>query len=367
MIDILISGFYGFSNSGDEAVLQSIVELLKKNKPDLQIGVLTKDGKSSDAKGIYPIDRTNLLQIIKIMKHCKLFISGGGSLIQDATSSRSLYYYLGLILLAEMMGTKVMLYSNGIGPVDRKCNRLISRWILNRVELITLREPDSFEELTRMGIKKPTRLVTADPAIEILPAGEEEIAQLKKEIGFDSSRKTVSISVRKWKNETDKMISVLARTADRLIEEENMQVLLLPLHYSEDYKVCQKLQKAMKHSCILPEKECRVVEMLGLIKNVEVAVGMRLHSLIYAASLNVPVVGIVYDTKVKGFLKYIGQPLMEHVSDISEERFYTKIKEALANQDSIRNQLDQRMAQLRSLTKQDARMAIELLEQGASS
>ncbi len=367
MIDILISGFYGFSNSGDEAVLQSMVELLKKNKPDLHIGVLTKNGKSSDTQGIQTIDRTNLLQIIKIMKHCKLFISGGGSLIQDVTSSRSLYYYLGLILLAKMLGTKVMLYSNGIGPVSGRFNRRISGWILNRVELITLREPDSMEELTLMGVTKPPRLVTADPAIEILPTGDEEIDALKRKIGLDPSKKTISISVRKWKNETEKMISVLAETADRLIEEEDMQVLLLPLHYSEDYKICQQLQCAMKHESILPEKECRVVEMLGLIKDVEVAVGMRLHSLIYAASLNVPVVGIVYDNKVKGFLNYIGQPLMETVEDISAERFYGKIKEALLHRDSICEQLHQRMTQLRTLTKQDARMAIDFLEQEASS
>ncbi len=367
MIDILISGFYGFSNSGDEAVLQSIVELLKKNKPDIRIGVLTKDGKSSDTKGIQVINRTNLLQIVKIMKHCKLFISGGGSLIQDVTSSRSLYYYLGLILLAKIMGTKVMLYSNGIGPVSGKWNRRISGWILNKTDLITLREPDSLEELNRMGVNRPTKLVTADPAIEILPAEEGEIAALKQRIGLDPAKKTVSVSVRRWKNATEKIISVLAQTADRLIEEENVQILLLPLHYSEDYKICKQLQQAMKHSSVLPRQECRVAEMLGLVKDAEVAVGMRLHSLIYAASLNVPVVGIVYDTKVKGFLDYIGQPLMETVEEISLERFYEKIKNALENRDIIQEQLNQRMKELRTLTKQDARMAIDFLEQEASS
>ena len=217
MIDILISGFYGFSNSGDEAVLQSIVELLKTNKPEITIGALTQNGKNIYVKGIQPVNRTSLFQIMRIMRKSKLFISGGGSLIQDVTSSRSLYYYLGLILLAKWMGTSVMLYANGIGPVNGSFNRWLSRHIVNKADLITLRETDSLHELKAMGITKPPCYVTADPAIEIPPVGEGEIAGLKKKLGMDPDKKTVCLSIRKWGKYTDKMVDILARTADRLI------------------------------------------------------------------------------------------------------------------------------------------------------
>lgn len=362
MIDILISGFYGFSNSGDEAVLQSIVELLKTNKPEITIGALTQNGKSIYVRGIQSVNRTNLFQIIRIMKKSKLFISGGGSLIQDVTSSRSLYYYLGLILLAKMMGTKVMLYANGIGPVNGSFNRWLSRRIVNKVDLITLRETDSQHELKAMGITKPPCYVTADPAIEIPPIGDQEIAALKKKIGMDPAKNTVCLSIRKWGKYTDKMVDILARTADRLIEDSGVQILLLPLHFSNDYKICDRLRNTMKHNCILPDKDYRVPEILGLMKGSQAVIGMRLHSLIYAASLNVPVVGIVYDTKVKGFLNYIGQPFMETVEEIQFESLFEKITYVIQQRGAITQELDKRMAELRKLTKKDAEMAIGFLE-----
>lgn len=362
MIDILISGFYGFSNSGDEAVLQSIVELLKTKKPEITIGALTQNGKNIYVRGIQPVNRTNLFQIIKIMRKSKLFISGGGSLIQDVTSSRSLYYYLGLILLAKLLGTKVMLYANGIGPVNGRFNRWLSKHIVNKVDLITLRETDSLQALKAMEITNPPCYVTADPAIEIPPIGEEEIAALKKKVGMDPAKQTVCLSIRRWGKYTDKMVDILSKTADRLIEETGVQILLLPLHFSSDYKICDRLRNTMKHDCLLPDRDYRVPEILGLMKDSQAVVGMRLHSLIYAASLNVPVVGIVYDTKVEGFLNYIGQPFMETVEGISLESLFEKITYVMHRRDSIAQDLDERMTELRKLTKKDAEMAIAFLE-----
>ncbi len=363
MIDILISGFYGFSNSGDEAVLQSMVELLKKNRPDITIGALTKQGKSIYVEGIEPIHRTNIFQIIRILKKCKLFISGGGSLIQDVTSSRSLYYYLGLILLARWMGKKVMLYANGIGPVSGAFNRWLCKHIIDGVDLITLREPDSLEELKSMGITKTPCHVSADPAIEILPANGEEVSALKQELGLSEEKPVVCISVRKWQKYTNDMITALAQTADRLTVEKKVQVLLLPLHFSEDYVICKRVQEKMTQPCIIAEKNYKVPEMLGLIQCARAMVGMRLHSLIYAASFHIPVVGIVYDTKVKAFLQYVNQPFMEPVEQLSSDKLYEKICTVLEQSPKIENELSSRMEELRKLTKQDARMAIAFLEE----
>lgn len=120
---ILVSGYYGFANSGDDALLGAIIQNMREYDPDMEITVLSKNPAETRALyGVESINRYNMFQIMSRMKKAKLLISGGGSLLQDRTSSKSLYYYLTIIRLAQTLGTKVMLYANGIGPLTREKN-----------------------------------------------------------------------------------------------------------------------------------------------------------------------------------------------------------------------------------------------------
>ena len=127
-MDILISGFYGFNNSGDDAVLLGIIASLQKEIPGFSMSVLSNNAKATKRQfNVKAISRNNIFKILIEMKKAKVFISGGGSLIQDVTSTRSLLYYLGLIWLAKKCGLKVMLYANGIGPVNIDKNRRLCK------------------------------------------------------------------------------------------------------------------------------------------------------------------------------------------------------------------------------------------------
>lgn len=105
-------------------------------------------------------------------------LSGGGSLLQDTTSTRSLFYYLSVIRCAELLGKPVMLYANGIGPVHKPANRRRVKRVVERAALVTLRDHSSARELRDMGVTRDDIRVTADPVFHLAPAGEARCAQL---------------------------------------------------------------------------------------------------------------------------------------------------------------------------------------------
>ena len=122
---VIISGAHGMGNIGDEAALSGILSDLRSLDPSMPICVLSRSPKQSSAThSVKSIHSFNIPAIYRALSSCSLFISGGGTLIQDGTSTKSLLYYLAIIRLAKFFGLKTMLYANGIGPIIRENNIL---------------------------------------------------------------------------------------------------------------------------------------------------------------------------------------------------------------------------------------------------
>ena len=133
MVNILISGYYGFDNIGDESILRTLVSSLLEHIPDCSLTVLSHNPTSTREKyGVEAVDRMSPMAILRAVKKCDMLISGGGSLLQDVTSSKSLHYYLSIIRCAEFFHKKVFIYSQGIGPIDRPGNRRAAAAALKR-------------------------------------------------------------------------------------------------------------------------------------------------------------------------------------------------------------------------------------------
>jgi L-malate glycosyltransferase len=361
MYDILISGYYGFKNSGDDAILMAILDNLRTYKKDIKILVLSKNPE--ETKRIYGIDtadRYNFNEVVKAIKSSKLFLTGGGNLIQDESSTRSLMYYLATIWMAKKFGLKVMLYSNGIGAVDKKANRLITSRIINTVDVITLREEKSLEELKSLNITKPQVFVTADPAFTLDPCSDEEAFTILKAEGVDKEKPKVGISIRKWKN-CKSYIKQIAAAADYMFETLHVQPVLIPMHYPHDVEICQTVASMMKHPPIIIKNKYSVTQTLGIIKNMDMIIGMRLHALIYGASLQVPMLGLIYDPKVAGFLEYINQPTAGNVENLDYEHLIHSIDHVWNNRQQIKEQLSVSKQLFVSKAMQNAEIAIELL------
>ncbi|MFP4016800.1 MAG: polysaccharide pyruvyl transferase family protein [Halanaerobiales bacterium] len=117
----LISGYYGFDNNGDEAILMSIVAALQSINKEIKITVLSANPSVTAGRyNIEAVNRNKFTDIIMAIRNSDLFISGGGSLLQDVTGWKSVPYYLGQVIIAQMMGKKTAFYAQGIGPVKNK-------------------------------------------------------------------------------------------------------------------------------------------------------------------------------------------------------------------------------------------------------
>jgi len=362
MYDIMISGYYGFRNSGDDAILEAIIDNLRNIKDDIRIVVLSKTPKATAANyGVDSIDRFNLFKVIETMRKTKLFLNGGGNLIQDVTSTRSLIYYLTTIFLARLSGLKVMLYANGIGPVAGHINRYFTSKIINLVDVITLREEASGLELKALHITKPEIIVTADPALGLEPASPGEIEHIFAKEGIITDCPLIGFSIRKWEGYED-YSRIIAQAADYLEEKYNAKSLFIPLHFPTDLSVAEDIATKMKRTPFILKNMYSAGNTLGIMKKLDMVLGMRLHALIYSVSLAVPVIGLIYDPKVQGFLEYVEQPSGGNVENLNLESLKGLIDEVWSNKAEISLQLKERNKLLKQKAYENAEIAIKLLK-----
>ena len=357
--DIVLSGYYGFSNSGDDAILKMIISEIKKQKPDMGITILSN--RPHDAKAIYnvnAVNRWNLFSIINVLKKSKVFISGGGSVIQDVTSTKSLLYYLFLIVLAKTYNNKVMLYANGIGPIKHKKNLKRVKNVLNKTDIITLRETDSKEFLDELGVMNPKIAVTCDPVIGIGDIDFEEAENLLFRNDLYGKKYAV-VSVRPWKS-APLFEQEFIRAANKLKKENDIELLFVPLHHPSDVEFSKKLAEATGSVCI--EKKLSAEMCIGLAKYSEFVVGMRLHMLIYAFVAEVPALGISYDPKVEGVMKYFGEDTYIGVLEFTERNFLSKSQRIINGREEYISAISHRLKELQEKNKTNINYVIELLE-----
>lgn len=361
MSDIVISGYYGLGNSGDEALLESIVSDLKNINPDITITALSGDAKlTKKLYGIKTINRFNLFSIIKEFKSAKLLISGGGTLIQDATSTKSLIYYLGIISLAKKMGLKVMLYANGLGPIKDRNVKKVEK-VLNNVDLITLREMVSLDEIKRCKITRPDVLVTADPAFNLNAAADERAVELLSEYSIDPISKIVAVSVRECSQSPENFENEIAKALDSIAKEGYIPVFI-PMQRKLDLDISLRIASKMRRQSRVIDCEMSVRDMLAIIGKCTIACGMRLHMLIFASVMNVPMAGIAYDPKITGFMEYMNQKNYIPLEHFSSDKFFEVSQNVLKNSDELRKELKKESAPLREKAKKNAFLAIEMLK-----
>jgi L-malate glycosyltransferase len=365
--DAIISGYYGFQNIGDDAMLKAIINNLRKYKPEIRIAVLSNNPpETKKLYGVNSISRANPLSIIKIMKQARLFIYGGGNLIQDNTSSRSLLYYLSTIWFAKKLGLKVMIYANGIGPLNRKINIFFTKKIINRVEIITVREMLSLSELKKLEIEKPGVLVTADPALTTEASTDKEASIIMSNEHVPLNSTYVGFSVRKMpgheNRKYEKYEDVIAKTADYLADTYSVTPVFIPMQ-SNDIDIINNVLLKMTTNGFVIKGKYTASNITAVIRKMDILIGMRLHALIFAASYCVPMVGLVYDPKIEGFLQYINQSaaVAGNIMDVDFNRLRNITDYVWHNRDKIRIDLKKNVSALRQKALENARIAVGLI------
>lgn len=358
---VVISGYYGFHNSGDEAMLHAMLQALKAAVPGLEATVLSRDPAYTARQfGVRSVSRDDIGQVWRAIKGADLLISGGGGLLQDVTGPKSIIYYLSIVAMARLLGRPVFFYAQGFGPVNTALGKNMVRLVANRVNAITVRDSDSMEELTTLGVNRPPIEVTADPVLGLEPS-MVDIARGRRilsSLGLGGAP-VAGISVRPWKN-ANNYLGVLARAADDLTAL-GWQVLLVPMHHHVDLDCCREVAARMSAPAFLLEKSTGYMDILSLTANLDLAIGMRLHFLIFSSLFGVPLVGIPYDPKVNRFLQSVGLPPGLSAEQLDYEELATRLAQVLEQREELGSQLRERVAPLQKEALKNAKLAAELL------
>lgn len=361
--NVVMSGYYGFSNAGDDAILQSIHQSILEASDDVEVTVLSNDPEETQRiYGMKALHRFKLWSVLGALRRCDTLLSGGGSLLQDRTSTRSILYYLSVIRAAELMGKPVMLYANGIGPVEKSGNRSKVKKAVERAALVTLRDHSSAQELRDMGVKREDLHVTADPVFQLNPASETRSLELLKLAGLKECAQFVAVSVRDWPD-TERFTRELAVMCDHLRQRYGLEVLFLLMQPHKDRQATQQVRQAMQEPSYILEENCSPDELMGVLGRAKLCLAMRLHTLIFAARVAVPVLGLVYDPKVESYLQELDMPSAGHVSTFDSKYAIAQADALMADYSSYHQRLKEKAAALSSAARRNEQLLLELLEQ----
>ncbi|MCL2855148.1 MAG: polysaccharide pyruvyl transferase CsaB [Defluviitaleaceae bacterium] len=360
-VDALISGYYGSNNHGDDALLRSIIEDLRNADSQLKITVISKRPKETqEIYGTNTLHRFNFPAIIRVLKQTNLLIMGGGSLIQDLTSTRSLIYYVYVMNKAAKNRAKIMLYANGIGPLTQDKNKRRALDALEKAEEITLRDAGSLKTLEDLRLKNSNVRVTADAAFRFRKGDPEGAKRLLDDMRLTGS-KYFCVSLRNWRSLKEDFVTEMAVFCDYMWEKYNLVPLFIPMQPSNDAEISTKILEKVSYKGYYLEDDFSVEEVLEIIGGSEFMVGMRLHSIIYAANAATPVIGLVYDPKVSAMMEDLGQEHFVNLEEISAMRLITLSEKVMENHDKIVAKLQSATTDLAEKSEKNVGIAYNII------
>ncbi|HTJ28735.1 MAG TPA: polysaccharide pyruvyl transferase CsaB [Candidatus Limnocylindria bacterium] len=304
-VRFLLSGYYGFGNLGDEALLEVIVDQLRARWPGCTVDVLSGDpAQTARTYGVEATPRMDFGRVREAIARADVVLSGGGGLLQNATSLRSLLYYSGVIRSAVRAGKPTMIFGQSIGPLDF-WGRAVVRNCCRGLTAATVRDARSRALLSSLlpGLSVEQ---TADPVFLFEPGGEP-LDLAAEGLADDDGAPLVVVSVRKWQG-ADATAEALAQACDRLAAKHGARVALLPLGGPPDAEVSTAvIRKCASAPVLLPDYP--LGQAAQVIGRASLVIGMRLHALIIAARLGVPFLALPYDPKVVALCEDLRYPI----------------------------------------------------------
>ncbi len=293
-IRAVLCGYYGKGNGGDEALLASLLQMLPESSTPLVLS--GNPAQTRKRYGVQSCDRSSPLRVLQAMRHSQVFIWGGGSLIQDATSAASPYYYCGLMGLARQFGLKTIAWAQGIGPLKRQLTRSVARQSFAACAAVSVRDRGSAELLANWQIPF---IEAPDP---VWALDSKPVQGL-----WDLPAPRVAVTLRSHPSLTPKRLANLTRALVNFQQATQTCILLVPFQASQDLSIAQSIGSQLTG----PNQIFRLEdprELKGLFRGVEMAIGMRLHSLIMAAAEECRCFALSYDPKVSQLMAQLNLP-----------------------------------------------------------
>lgn len=302
-----LSGYYGFDNFGDEAILKVLVNELKSQ--GVEVTVFSKNPqRTSSSLGVLAVKTFSLQNIINVLKNTDVLISGGGSLLQDATSVKSLVYYLSVITLALLLKKKVIIFAQGIGPIRNFFGNLWAKAVLKRCTYVTVRDEKSLFRVRGWGARAD---LVNDPVWNL---------GLRQSLPLDR----VGVQLRSWRGLSGKYLFSLARQV--ALNFSDKEIFIYSFQDALDLEICKRFEGNLKLAN--PSIKTTIVsglsidDMVQSFSNLEYMIGMRYHACLLTLKYGTKTLALSYDEKVEKLAKRFGIPYCElKESDNLDEKF----------------------------------------------
>jgi polysaccharide pyruvyl transferase CsaB len=358
---VVVSGYYGFDNLGDEAILEELTNELKKLiKPENIIVLSANPKRTAELFGVGAVERTDLFTIADLCKSSRLFISGGGGLFQNTRSIGSIVFYAFQIALARSLGAPVAIYAQGIGPLRGKMAEWITHKAFAAADAVLVRDNASKTILESWGVEG---IQTADPvwcldSRKLPKAVNDQIEAIKP-------AKLVGLSLRSSDNFSDAHLKTLVSSMLTAVPA-NAHVILLPLQINQDKQLLEQFadqwrQHGRAATLIDTSSLHYPSEWISLFSKCKLVIGMRLHALIMSLKAGIPVVGMAYDPKVSHLLAEFEQPSLILTIEPNSQEWEQTLQTAFADMEKLGRKATKKAEGAKKLACQNFNMLDRIL------
>jgi polysaccharide pyruvyl transferase CsaB len=375
---ILIAGYYGFGNTGDEAILGALLSDLKERRPNLEFIVVSGDpAKTAAQRGVRSILWTDMPAIMEACRESDLILVGGGGLFHDYWGTTQEYvltqnhtgisFYGDFPILAALYGKPCMLYSVGVGPLMTDAGKSLTKISFETADAATVRDVESLEILRELGVPVSGVKVTADPAF-MIRSDKEAAGNFRR-----GDCPLVAVCLRNWDVDIQPQTwqAQLAHALDLFVDKYDASLVFIPFQVSPASPLVDDLAAA-KNTTALMKRSGRVTllkdipapeAIAGMIAQSDLVIGMRLHALVFAVTDAVPAVGLAYDPKVKNLMRAAGMDdFTADLTSLNSNEFFELLEKAWLMRGEIKNRLVQKGGELKTLAEENGKTAARLLE-----
>ena len=377
---LLIAGYFGYGNTGDEAILSAMIGDFRAAIPGVDIVVVS--GNPEDTRANHRVEAVcvgDLLRIIEAASGSDLVILGGGGLFHDywefepelifTSRHAGMTLYGSVALLARSLQKPLMLYAVGVGPLNRVEGKKITRAIADLADAISVRDVGSKEILGHIGVDISEVIITADPAFRIKV---EECPQLMKEKTVHPGP-ILGVSLRYWDfdGSSEDMEAQLGSAINEFLESHDGRAVFIPFQTGEekilnDLAVAERVKSFLVNSerAYILEGKYSPAELAGIVGECDLMLSMRMHAIVFAVKSGVPVVGLVYDPKVASIMGQAG--INEYAIDysgINSKKLSSMLESAYENIKTLRPQLIAAGKDLADKALQNAEAALMILKE----
>lgn len=379
---ILIAGYYGFENTGDEAILSSILTDMRNRRQNLEFLVVSGNPEATRKQHkVRSILWTDISAIMDACQQSDLILLGGGGLFHDywgtteenvLTQSHSgISFYSDFPILAALYKKPCILYSIGVGPLLTEAGKNLTRVSFENADIATVRDIESLNLLQELEIATNNIKITADPAFN-LHSDRKRASEILKGVQRKGSP-LVAVSLRNWavENSTEAWKREIADALDLFSEKYNATFIFIPLQSSslspltDDLVIAKNITGMMKNSdqAIILQDVMDPETISGVIAHTDLVVGMRLHALIFSVNESIPAVGLVYDPKVENLMRMVGmQEFSISMELLNSQHLFELMDRVWGNKERISALIAQEAGKLKSRANENSKLAIQLLE-----